>query len=555
MKKILILSLSLLVSLSVFAQPSAVKNVQKAVFAFITYDKEGKTIGEGQGVFVSNDGEAIAQFKPFIGCHRAVVSDYAGKTYEVSRMLGANEVHNVAHFKIDAKTTAAQTLNTAATPQQGTKLFCVGTKQNGTINEGAVKNVEIFLDKYAYYIIKLTGQEGLGGCPFVTEQGQVVGLLEISSNSADAYATDIRYAKSLEPQLFSANDPSLLQIHLPIQLPSNEEQARIVMMMLSSADSIKYVSAARDFIKAYPSATEGYSVLATVEASAGNFANADNTMKQAIANCSDKAVANYEFCKLIYNKELYQSEAKYADWSLDKAIEYIKAAQAIDNNSLYRNQEAQILFSQKRFAEADDIFTSLLNAKDVNKAETYYESACCKQALGKSNEEIIVLLDSAINNVDSLTVTSAAPYFWMRGQVLDNMKKYREAVLDYSRYNLLMNNRVNENFYYTRYAAEVNCRMFQQALMDIHACVVLNPKEPRYPQEEAQLALQVGLLDNAVDAASYCTTIAPESPTGYTLLALAKAKQGKKDEARQNFLKAKELGEEKADELMQKYLK
>lgn len=552
--KSLLLSLSLLISTSVFAQPSAVKNVQKAVFAFITYDKDGSKLGEGNGVFVSNDGEAIAQCKPFIGCHRAVVTDQAGKTYEVKRMLGANEVHNVAHFKIDAKTTPANLLN-AATPQQGTKLYCVGTKLSGTINDGAVKSVETFLDKYAYYIIKLTGQEGLGGCPFVTEQGQVVGLLEISSNSADAYSTDIRYAKSLEPQMFSASDPALLQIHLPMQLPADQEQARIVMMMLSGADSIKYVSAAKDYIETYPSAIEGYPIAASAEASAGNLANAESIFNQALKNCSDKAAANYEYSKFIYNKELYQPEPKHSDWSLDKAIEYIKAAQAIDNISLYRNHEAQILFAQKKYAEADDILTSLLSTKDVNKAEIYYESARCKQALGKSDEELIVLLDSAINNVDSLSINSAAPYFWMRGHVYDNMKKYRDAVLDYSRYQVLMQGRVYEDFYYTRFAAEVKGKMFQQALVDIHNCVLLNPNEPLYPQEEAQLAIQVGLLDNAVSAATYCTKIAPESSTGYTLLALALARQGNKEEARKNFQKAKELGDEKADELMQKYLK
>ena len=552
--KSLLLSLSLLISTSVFAQPSAVKNVQKAVFAFMTYDKAGNQLGEGKGVFVSNDGEAIAQYKPFVGCYRAVVTDQSGKTYEVKRMLGASEVHNVAHFKIEAKTTAATLLN-AATPQQGTKLYCVGTKQSGTINEGAVRSVETFLDKYAYYIVKLTGQEGLGGCPFVTEQGQVVGLLEISANTADAYSTDIRYAKSLETQMFSASDPALLQIHIPLQLPAEKDQARIVMMMLSSVDSIKYVSAAKDYIKAYPTEIEGYPIVASSEAAAGNYANADNILQQALKNCSDKAAANYEFSKLIYNKALYQPEPPYADWSFDKAIDYIKAAQAENSSSLYRNQEAQILFAQKKYAEADEILTQLIDAKDINKAEMYYESARCRIAMEKSNEEIIALLDSAINNVDSLSINSAAPYFWTRGQVYDNMQKYREAVLDYSRYQILMQGRVYDDFYYTRFAAEVNCRMYQQALVDIHNCVIINPKEPLYPQEEAQLALQVGLLDNAVAAATYCTEIAPESPTGYTLLALALSKQGNMEEARKNFLKAKELGDEKADELMQKYLK
>ncbi len=552
--KSLLLSLFLLISTSVFAQPSAVKNVQKAVFAFITYDKSGNKLGEGNGVFIGTNGEAVAPCKPFIGCSKAVVTDHSGKSYEVKRMLGANEVHNIAHFTIDSKTTAATVLSTA-TPQQGTKLYCVGTKQSANINQGAVKSVETFLDKYAYYIIKLTGQEGLGGCPFVTEQGQVIGLLEISANTADAYSTDIRYAQSLVPQMFSANDPALFQIKIPLQLPADMEAARVVMMMTTSQDSLKQVAAAQDFMKAFPAEIDGYPATAGIELAAGNIANADDIMKQALKNVTDKAAANYEFSKLIYNKELYQPEPAYADWSFDKAIEYIKAAEAINNTSLYRNHEAHILFAQKKYEETDQILSSLLSANDINKAEIYYESARCKQALNKPNEEIIVLLDSAVNNVDSLSINSSAPYFLMRAQVQENLGKYRDAVLDYSRYQVIMQNRVNDSFYYTRFNAEMKCRMYQQALQDIRNCIIINPQELLYPSELAQLEIQVGKFEDATASANYCIKIAPEKPVGYTLLALAQAKLGKKEEARQNFLKAKELGDEKAEELMQKYLK
>ncbi|MCQ2243078.1 MAG: tetratricopeptide repeat protein [Bacteroidaceae bacterium] len=552
--KSLLLSLFLLISTSVFAQPSAVKNVQKAVFAFITYDKTGNKLGEGNGVFVSTNGEAVAPYKPFVGCSKAVVTDYSGKTFEVKRMFGASEAHNIAHFTIDTKTNAAPVLSTA-TPQQGTKLYCVGTKQSAKTNEGAVRSVETFLDKYAYYIVKLSGQEGLGGCPFVTEQGQVVGLLEISANTADAYSTDIRYAQSLMPQMFSASDPALAQINIPIQLPANKEAARVVMMMISSQDSLKYAVAAQDFIKAYPTDVDGYPIAAGVELSAGNIANADNIMQQALKNADNKAAANYEFSKLIYTKELYQPEPAYADWSFDKAIEYIKAAEAIDNNALYRNHEAHVLFAQKKYEETDQILSSLIGTKDINQAESYYELARCRQVMGKPNEEIIALLDSAVNHVDSLSITSSAPYFLMRAQVNENLGKYRDAVFDYSRYQIIMQNRVNENFYYTRFNAEVKCKMYQQALADIQNCIILNPQELLYPSEMAQLEIQVNMLDEAVAAAKYCIEIAPEKPVGYTLLALAQAKQGKKDEAKQNFLKSKELGDEKADELMEKYLK
>ncbi|MCF0243894.1 MAG: hypothetical protein HUK06_03895 [Bacteroidaceae bacterium] len=552
-KILLLIALILQFTTTVYAQPSAVKNVQKAVFAFISYDKNGNEIGSGNGVFVSNDGEAVAPCKPFFGAYRVEVTDHAGKKYEVKRMLGANEVHNLAHFKIEAKTTAATVVGAAAL-QQGTKLYCVGTKQNGNIKQGAVKSVETFMDKYSYYIIKLVGQEGLGGCPFVTEQGQVAGLLEISPNTADAYSTDIRYALTLMPQVLSATDPALAKINVPQQLPSALEDARVMAMMITTRDSLKYAAAATDFMEAFPAEMDGYTMAANVATNAGDCEAADDIMKKAMKNVTDKAEVNYEFSKLIYNKLTYQPEPAYAPWTYDKAIEYIRAAEEISNLSLYRNYEVQILFVQQKYAEADQILITLLAEKDVNKPQIYYESARCKQAMGVANEELVALLDSAINNVDSLSINSAAPYFLMRGQLKDEMKNYREAVLDYSRYQLVSQNKVDDAFFYTRFKAEVNARLYQQAIVDIQNCIIVNPQEPLYPAEKAQLELRVGMIDEAIVSANYCVKIAPDNHTGYTLLAIAQARKGEKEAAMKNFEKAKELGETRTEEYVKKYV-
>lgn len=550
--QVLLLAVSLF-SLSVAAQPSAVKSVQKAAFSFVTYDKKGGELGKGNGVFVSADGEAVASFKPFAGAYSVEITDSKGKTFSEVKLLGANEIHNLLHFRIESKTTAAK----IAEPKpltQGTKLFCVGAKSSQSIQPATLKNVETFAGSYSYYIISQTEAAGMEGCPMVTEKGELIGLLETSQTTANVFATDIRYALSLMPQMLSATDAALLQIHLPVQLPSDESSARIAMMMLASGDSIKRISSARDFMNAFPTVIDGYPLVASHAVETGNVQEADEVMSKALKNVTDKASANFEYCKIIYNKLLYHPEPAYPSWTLDKALEHLKEAQAINPNGLYRNYEAQILFSQQKYAEADEILTSLIDSKDVSKSEMYFQKARCQQALGANSENIVALLDSAINNIDSLAVSSAAPYFWMRGQQYDLMGKYREAVLDYSRYQAVMKNRVNETFYYTRFIAEVNGKLYQQALIDIQNCIMLNPKELQYPAEKAQLELRVALPDKAAVSANYCIKIAPESPTGYTLLGLALAQLGKKDEARQNLLKAKELGEEKADEYINKYI-
>ncbi|MCF0203013.1 MAG: hypothetical protein HUK08_06595 [Bacteroidaceae bacterium] len=553
--RILIISLLFIAAYTTaIAQPSAVKNVQKAVLSFVTYDSEGKELASGNGVFISTDGEAVATCKPFIGAYKAVVTDHSGKQMEVSRICGANEVHNVIHFKVDAKTPAATLLNTT-TPQQGAKVYCVGPESIGKTSNGAIKKTETFMDKYAYYIMKIDEQADLEGCPIINEQGQVLGLLQTSNSTADAYATDVRYAQSLMPQALSATNTALLQIHIPMQLPSDQQNAQIIMMMLSSSKGGKYEAAANDFMKAFPDAVDGYSISATIAAANKDFNKADNIMQQALKRTSDKALANYEYSKLVYNISLALQENSYAPWTFDKAMELIKNAERLSPASIYKNHEANILFSQKKYIEAYSTFQSLLENKDINKAEIYYSSARCKQALQAPKEEILALLDSAISHVDTLSVTSSAPYFLMRGQYYDEMQKYKEAVIDYTRYLIIMQYKVNDNFYYLRFLAANKCRMYPQALSDITSCIAINPKEPLYPAEKAQLELKLGKFKEAEASANYCIQINPEGYTGYTLLALIQAKSGNKTEAHKTMQKAKELGEPNADTYTEKYLK
>lgn len=554
-KKLLFILTTFIISVvSSFAQPSAVKNVQKSVFSFTTFNIKGEKIDDAKGVFLSKDGEAVVPFKALIGARSILITDYSGKTYSDIRLLGANEMHNIAHIRVLASVTPA-TIYAGAPLAQGDRLYSVDTKQNGYIQQAAVKSVETFADKYSYYIMKQIGEQNLAGCPLVTEKGEVVGLLEISGTTADIFSTDIRYAQTLLPNMLVASDPALIQVKLPVSLPETEDNARISLMMLSSGDSLKYVTAAHDFMEAYPYAVDAYPIVAGAEANIGNYSKADEIMQNAIKNSTDKASANFEYSKLLYNKAYYRPEPAVEGWTYDKALEYVKAAESISNSSTFRNHEANILFTQQKYAEANEIIKSLLQETDVNKADLYYELARCQQALGASNEELLVLLDSAANNVDSLSVTSAAPYFWMRGQVKDEMKKYREAALDYTLYMNLASNRLTDAHFYTRFLAEFNGRLYQQALVDIKNCLILNPREPLYAAQKAQLELQVNLLEDAVISARYCINIAPESYHGYTLLAIALARQGNKDEAKQNFLKAKELGDENADNYISKYIK
>ena len=80
------------------AQPSSVKDAAKSVFKLSTYKADGSLLAESNGIFVSEDGTAVSSLKPFLGADRATITDMKGKQAEVSRILGVNEIYDMAKF-------------------------------------------------------------------------------------------------------------------------------------------------------------------------------------------------------------------------------------------------------------------------------------------------------------------------------------------------------------------------------------------------------------------------------------------------------------------------
>jgi tetratricopeptide (TPR) repeat protein len=114
---------------------------------------------------------------------------------------------------------------------------------------------------------------------------------------------------------------------------------------------------------------------------------------------------------------------------------------------------------------------------------------------------------------------------------------------------------VNANFYFLREQAEFAGHLYQQALNDIRRAVEMAPDELVYRAEKANVELRVGMIDDAIESAKGCISIAPGESDGYLLLGLAQCVKGLKTEGLKNLEKAKELGNSQAQSLIDKYSK
>jgi predicted Zn-dependent protease len=327
----------------------------------------------------------------------------------------------------------------------------------------------------------------------------------------------------------------------------------MMYMASASTDSANYAQLINEFIQKFPSAPDGYAYRAQFATSYGDFTAAEKDMEEAIKLSANKDNEHYNYARLIYNKEIYQANMPYANWSLDKALSEAREAWKLNPIPAYRELEANILYAQKNYDEAYNRYIELTKTNMVT-ADTWYCAAQCKGQL-KDTTAMIALLDSAMNMFSKPYLKQAAPYLWARANAKFESKKYREAVTDMNDYEQLMAADVNANFYYIRHQAEIEGRLFQQALNDITQATKMEPKNTFYLAEKASLELRVGLYDQAAETANEIKALEPDNSDGYLFLGLSQCMKGNKKDGLTNLQKAKELGYPQADELIEKYAK
>lgn len=549
----IIITLLILLYCNCNAQSSAVKNAAKSVFKLTTYKSDGSVLATSNGVFIGNNGEAISDLKPFIDAAKAIVTDTKGNKMNVTRILGINDLYDVARFKVDGKTVPLAAAPSAS--PTGSQVWLIPyAEKSPSITAATVKSVEAFMDKFSYYIFTLNVPDNTNACPFVNSEGQVIGIMQPSSTSTDIHATDANFAMSLYTTGLSSNDQTMRRIGIPPALPADKDQALLTLMMAEQNDSIKRLAIINDFITQYPDLADGYTSYAQMYINANDFDNAAKEMETAIKKVDKKDEAHFNYSKLIYNKEIYKNNVHYKPWNLDKALDEINKAHEINPQPSYKHQQAQIIFAKGEYQKAYDIFMELTKSP-IRNPEIFYEASRCKQMMEAPSDEIIALLDSAINNTDSLRIQEAAPYFLARAEAYNKTDSFRQAVFDYTRYEILVNRQVNAHFYYIREQAEVKARLYKQALIDITTAILMEPEEPTYYAEKASLELKVNMIDDAIKTANLCIKLAPEYSDGYLILGLAQINKDNKPEGLANLEKAKQLGNEQAQALIDKYSK
>lgn len=498
--------------------PSWSKKAAQAVFTLKTFGADGSLLGSSNGFFVGENGEALSSFTPFKGASRAVVIDAQGKEWPVECLMGANDMYDVAKFLVTVKKPTALPLAASASDGATAWVLPYAVKKAPACVKGTVSSSEKFQGDYAYYTLAMQVSEQHAGSPVLNDNGEVLGLLQPSASAASAscYAVSASFANDLRIGGLSQNDPALRSTSITKALPDQLEEAMLAVYMAATAmDAAQYEDLVNRFIQKFPNAAEGYIYRARHAAAKGDFAAAHADMQQALKADGKKDDTHYQFAQLIYQKEVYQHDQPFSDWSLDLALEQSRKANSLNPQPVYLQQQAQILYAQQKYDEAFALYEQLTQTP-LRDAALFYAAAQCKLQQG-DKKVALAMLDSAVSTFTKPYIKTAAPYLRAHAQLC------------------------------------MDCRRYQLAINDMEAVVALEPNNAELWAEKGSYELRVNLLDQAMTSARECLRLAPENSDGYLILGVAQCLKGQKQEGLEHLNKAKELGNSQAQTLIEKY--
>ncbi len=552
----LLLATAIILPMMAKAQPATVKKAAQSVFSLTTYNADGTIHTSSHGVFTGAAGEAIAMWHPFKGAARAVIIDSKGKQYDVDAMLGVSENYDVCRFKIKGYTNNSGLLPVTDN-SLATSMFMVGYD----IKKPEIKSVspvrtEKFMTDLNYYVFKDEEVSGsMLGCPVVSADGKLLGIVQRPDNGGEAFSADVRLSTTFQRYGFSINDQVFRATGIRVALPSEQKEASLMLVLAASmTDSVRYNEYIDDFIRYFPTATDGYNARATQLVNYGKLAEADDMLQTETKRAADKDVAYGNYAALVYRASVYRVDTTFTKWNFDKAYNLAGEAYKINPLPGYQHQQAQVLFAKGKYQEALDMLTALQKTDLGKTGEVFFESAQCKAHLNAPKAEIMALLDSAVNVQPG---RPSASYVLARGRQYDADGNYRQAFLDYLKYDSLMNFNATADFYYMKFKCEMKIRQFQPALNDIAHAIVLTRTEPLYYAEMASLQLRVNHLEDAVKTCDMALAIkdADKVSDFFVIKGIALCELKQKESGLEELKKAKELGDGRADDLIKKYSK
>ncbi|MCD8318888.1 MAG: serine protease [Paraprevotella sp.] len=534
--------------------PKWFKKAEKAQISIVTMNEKGDMLHSGNGFFIDEDGTALADYQQFKEASKAKVVSTEGKEYDVDVIMGASSLYDLVKFRVktDKKTPALTISDRVGAKHEHVYVLPYPTKEKKVCLNDTLFNIQQFDKDYGYYTLGRQLDEKYLNTPVMDDEGEVLGMIQrkADTQATTSYAISVAYGRTLCTTGLSATDNDLMAIHIRKALPSDESDIRTFLFMSSSReDSATYNQYLADYAVRFPKSSEPYTQLTDFNMAHGNYEAAETDMNRALEIGDKKDETYYTFSRLIYQLNLNPGYTVYKDWDMKKALSFAEEAFKVNPLPIYTQQEGNVLYALKEYDKACEKFLSL-RGTNMRSANIFLYAAQCKRMAGADSLEILALQDSAVACFSKPYVKDAAPALLERANTLLSMKRYREAVKDLDEYEGLMGDELTALFYYRREQAEMQCRMFQQAIDDIDRAIRMEPKEPLYHAERAVVYYSVGEFAEALASAKKSAELNPEYSDAYRVMGICQLNMKQREEGLKNLKKAADLGDQSAKDIL-----
>lgn len=551
--------------------PKWMEKQRKAVVTITTYGSDNKTLQTGTGFFITGTGEALSGYELFKGATRATVTDTDGKVYQVSSVLGADDLYDVIRFKVNVDKPVPFFPLASDPLSVGTKVYAIPyvAGKNGTFREGALTEVTNLKDPYSYYKTSVPlASDPLLNAPVVTENGMVVGLMQedAGGNKDISYAVSAGYANSLNIASTDLLNSTYTQIGIRKAWPADIEQANVTLYLLAGTQDIQsYQETLNDFIATFPDSPDGYVSRATLYAYrraelAASPSEQQSYLDKALADIDrasqfekGKADAFYNKALIIYNVVTADTTVNNPDWNMKTAISALQNAIEVDDLPLYRQLEGDIYLTLGVYDLAYQSYMKVNESNMATPSSYYWAAKALEQIPGANIGDMIALLDKAIDNSSAIATEELLTYILERIDFKLKLMQFEEAVTDYNLYYDKLYGDVGDSFYYYRGQAKFRSGNVDGALADMQEALKLSPEDPNYLAEEASIYIRQENYAKALESTEKALAIVPDFASCYRLKGICLVRTGKKPQACDAFNKAKELGDPLANRLIREH--
>ena len=533
--------------------PKTVEKARGSVASIITY-REGVMLHNGVGVFAGENGDLLSSRSLFVGADSAVVIDCKGVKYPVLRIVGENEILDCIKVRVKADKRIKPLASSSAPVAADETLYLLGYSmgKGGFVAQAKVARIDSVYS-CAYYTLKRPMEPRFRSLPVVNAKGELVAMMQdaAASDTKNSYAVGASVSEILDASAATFGRGYYPSMGIRTALPSNKDGALFCLYMQPLVgDSISYKSVIDDFIAAYPDSYEGYASRAEYEAMVlRNLNAAAKSWDKAMKLTENVAEVHFGKAKSLNTILLSGDSVSHPMLSFSNVLAEFDKAIAIDNQPLYLNGKADMLCSHGRFNDAAQCYEALATTH-MRDPEIFAKASMCYKEI-KEYDKSVAMLDSAVNCFGTDTLKVAAPYILTRALVYAAAGKYRNAVFDYNKYEGVMGGTLGAEFYYLREQAELNAKMFQQALNDIDTAIDLDPKNVAYYIEKALLCYRVKLSDEGIRVMDEAKKLAPELPDIHYLLGCLYMQKGDNTAARSCIERALKLGHPAAEAVLE----